>query len=174
MTATLAESVNGIRVTQGFVRQETNAGLFRSLLADHSRYNIALARTSAILTPLLELNSQFFVAILLLFGGWRVFHDDMTIGDLITFFLLANQFFSPIAIIGNQYNQALIAMAGAERVFRLIDAPPDWEGRSARARPPAARSARRVLRRTARPHGCAWSSATSRLATIPRGRCCTT
>jgi ATP-binding cassette subfamily B protein len=71
VTATLAESVNGIRVTQGFVRQETNAGLFRSLLADHSRYNIALARTSAILTPLLELNSQFFVATLLMFGGWR-------------------------------------------------------------------------------------------------------
>ena len=93
VTATLAESVSGIRVTQGFVRQETNAGLFRSLLADHSRYNIALARTSAILTPILELNSQFFV---------------------------------PIAIIGTQYNQALVAMAGAERVFRLIDTVPDW------------------------------------------------
>jgi ATP-binding cassette subfamily B protein len=126
ITATLAESVNGIRVTQGFVRQERNAGLFRHLLADHSLFSIALARTSAILTPLLELNSQFFVAILLLFGGWRVFHGDMGVGDLITFFLLANQFFAPIAIIGNQYNQALIAMAGAERVFRLIDTKPDW------------------------------------------------
>jgi ATP-binding cassette subfamily B protein len=127
VTATLAESVNGIRVTQGFVRQETNAGLFRQLLADHARYNIALARTSAILTPLLELNSQFFVAMLLLVGGWRVFHGDMSTGSLITFFLLANQFFAPLAIIGNQYNQALVAMAGAERVFRLIDVPPDWE-----------------------------------------------
>lgn len=126
VTATLAESVNGIRVTQGFVRQTTNAGLFRTLLADHSLYNIALARTSAILTPLLELNSQFFVAILLMFGGWRVFHGDMTMGALITFFLLANQFFAPIAIIGTQYNQALVAMAGAERVFKLIDAVPDW------------------------------------------------
>ena len=126
VTATLAESVSGIRVTQGFVRQETNAGLFRSLLADHSRYNIALARTSAILTPILELNSQFFVATLLMFGGWRVFHGDMSIGALITFFLLANQFFAPIAIIGTQYNQALVAMAGAERVFRLIDPVPDW------------------------------------------------
>ena len=127
VTATLAESVNGIRVTQGFVRQETNAGLFRNLLADHAKYNIALARTSAILTPLLELNSQFFVATLLMFGGWRVFHGDMSMGGLITFFLLANQFFAPISIIGNQYNQALIAMAGAERVFRLIDVKPDWE-----------------------------------------------
>ena len=127
VTATLAESVNGIRVTQGFVRQETNAGLFRNLLADHARYNIALARTSAILTPLLELNSQFFVATLLMVGGWRVFHGDMSMGSLITFFLLANQFFAPIAIIGNQYNQALMAMAGAERVFRLIDVVPEWE-----------------------------------------------
>ena len=127
VTATLAESVNGIRVTQGFVRQQTNAGLFRTLLADHSRYSIALARTSAILTPLLELNSQFFVAILLLFGGWRVYHGYMDVGALITFFLLANQFFAPIAVIGNQYNQALVAMAGAERVFRLIDTKPDWE-----------------------------------------------
>ncbi len=126
VTATLAESVNGIRVTQGFVRQQTNAGLFRNLLADHSRFSIALARTSAILTPLIELNSQFFVAILLMFGGWRVFHGEMGVGDLITFFLLSNQFFAPIAVIGNQYNQALVAMAGAERVFRLIDAKPDW------------------------------------------------
>lgn len=127
VTATLAESVNGMRVTQGFVRQETNAGLFRSLLNDHSRYNIALARTSAILMPLLELNSQFFISILLMLGGWRTFHGYMEMGDLIQFFFLANIFFAPIQIIGNQYNQALIAMAGTERVFRLMDAKPDWE-----------------------------------------------
>lgn len=127
VTATLAESVNGMRVTQGFVRQQTNAGLFRNLLADHARYNIALARTSAILVPLLELNSQFFIAVMLLLGGWRTFHGQMEIGDLIQFFFMANFFFAPIATIGNQYNQALIAMAGAERVFRLIDAKPDWE-----------------------------------------------
>lgn len=127
VTATLAESVNGIRVTQGFARQATNAGLFRGLLADHARYNIALARTSAILTPLLELNSQFFISALLLLGGWRALHGDMEMDTLIKFFLLANTFFAPIQIIGNQYNQALVSMAGAERVFRLLDAKPDWE-----------------------------------------------
>src|SRR4051812_16343760 len=74
VTATLAESVNGIRVTQGFVREQTNAGLFRGLLTDHSRYSVELARTSAFLIPLLELNSQFFVSILLIFGGWQVLY----------------------------------------------------------------------------------------------------
>ncbi len=127
VTATLAESINGIRVTQGFVRQQTNAGLFRSLLADHSRYNMGAARSSAIMVPLLELNSQFFVAILLLLGGWRVLEGHSSIGVLITFFLFANQFFAPIQVLGNLYNQALVAMAGAERVFKLLDAKPDWE-----------------------------------------------
>jgi len=127
VTATLAESINGIRVTQGFVRQETNAGLFRSLLTDHSRYSVDLARTSGLLVPLLELNSQFFIAILLIFGGWRTFHGYMQVADLILFFLMANQFFAPIQNLGIQYNQALIAMAGAERVFRLLDLKPDWE-----------------------------------------------
>jgi ATP-binding cassette subfamily B protein len=126
VTATLAESVNGIRVTQGFVREETNAGLFRRLLADHSRHNLNLARASATLNPILELNSQFFVAALLLLGGWRALHGDMSVEALIKFFFFANLFFSPVTVLGNQYNQALVAMAGAERVFRLIDREPEW------------------------------------------------
>ncbi len=127
VTATLAESVNGIRVTQGFVRQDTNAGLFRGLLADHSKYNVALARTSAVLIPLLELNSQFFVSILLVLGGWQVLHQGTEVRVLIEFFLFANQFFAPLQVLGNQYNQALVAMASAERVFKLLDMKPDWE-----------------------------------------------
>jgi len=42
------------------------------------------------------------------------------------FFFLANLFFEPVQVIGNQYNQALAAMAGGERFFRLIDLPPEW------------------------------------------------
>ena len=133
VTATLAESVNGIRVTQGFVRQDTNAGLFRSLLSDHSRYNIALARTSAVLAPILELNSQFFVATLLVVGGWRIFHHGMEPTDLIMFILLSNFFFSPFTIIANQYNQGLVAMASAERIFYIVDMKPDWEDEPAAA-----------------------------------------
>jgi ATP-binding cassette subfamily B protein len=126
VTANIAESVNGIRVTQGFVREDLNAGLFRELIHDHARTNIALARSSARLLPLLDLNSQFFIAILLILGGWRTLEGDMALGDLITFFFLANLFFSPLQTLGNLYNNALIAMASAERVFQLIDRTPEW------------------------------------------------
>lgn len=132
VTARLAEAVNGIRVTQGFVREERNAELFHDLVADHAEYNMRAARHEAALLPLLEFNSQLFVAALLVVGGYRVLHPDVaaSAGDLIRFFFLANIFFSPIQMLGNQYNHALTAMAGAERVFALLDTVPQWSDRN--------------------------------------------
>jgi len=49
------------------------------------------------------------------------------VGDLVMFFFLANLFFDPVQAIGNQLNQALMAMAGAERLFRMLDQPPVWQ-----------------------------------------------
>lgn len=129
LTSTLAESINGVRVTQGFVREEVNQVLFRNLLDWHGQNVIKAVRMEATLLPLLEFNSQMFIAALLLVGGYRVLTPeiDMPPGDLIRFFFLANIFFNPIQLLGNQYNQALTAMAGAERVFALLDRTPEWE-----------------------------------------------
>jgi ATP-binding cassette subfamily B protein len=129
VTATLAESVTGIRVTQGFVRQDVNAGLFTDLIRDHSDYNLGVARASGVFLPMLELNSQIFAAALIVIGGYRVLSPaiHMNVGTLIQFFFLANMFFSSVQPIGQQFSQALTAMAGAERVFRLLDTRPDWE-----------------------------------------------
>lgn len=129
VTATLAESVLGIRVTQGFVRQQENARLFSELVTDHSRYNTAVMRTHGLFLPLIELNTQIFVAMLLVIGGWRVLTDGTSsdVGELVGFFFMANVFFAPLTILGNQYNQAMTAMAGAERLFALLDREPDWQ-----------------------------------------------
>jgi ATP-binding cassette subfamily B protein len=126
VTASVSEAVGGIRVTQGFSREAQNAGIFRELIADHSEFNIGAARNSAIFTPLLELNAQFFTAALLIAGGWRAMHVGMPIGDLIMFLFLAALFFQPFQALGNQYGTALAAMAGAERIFSLFDTPPAW------------------------------------------------
>ncbi len=128
VVATLAESVIGVRVTQGFVRQGENARVFADLVEDHSAYNTKVLRTQGVFVPLLELNSQIFIAVLLLVGGYRVLMVDAgtSVGDMVAFFFMANLFFSPISVLGNQYNQAMTAMAGAERVFSFLDTPPDW------------------------------------------------
>jgi ABC-type multidrug transport system fused ATPase/permease subunit len=127
VTATLAESVSGIREIQGFVRQDVNGGLFGQLIYDHSKVNMDAARQSAVFQPLLEFNGQLFLSILLVVGGYQALAREVELDALIQFFFLSNSFFFAIPAIGNQYNQALTAMAGAERVFRLLDAEPDWQ-----------------------------------------------
>ncbi len=131
LASTLAESVGGIRVTQAFVRQEINAGFFRKLVELHGENNVGVARASAVFIPLLQMKSQLFLGVMALFGGYGALRGHgwlhMEVGDLVMFFFLANFFFDPVQVIGNQYNQALGAMAGAERYFRLLDLQPEWE-----------------------------------------------
>jgi ATP-binding cassette, subfamily B, bacterial len=126
VTATLAESVTGIREIQGFVRQDVNGGLFGQLIYDHSKYNMGAARHHALFLPLLEFNGQLFLSILLVVGGYRTLGGQVPLESLIQFLFLSNAFFAAIPVLGNQYNQALTAMAGAERVFTLLDTAPEW------------------------------------------------
>ena len=127
VTSTVSESVSGIRVTQGFARQDYNAEMFHDLVADHATYNINQVKVQSVYGPILDFNNQFFIALLLIVGGWQVVMRGADPGILIKFFAMSNSFFGPINIIGNQYNAALTAMAGAERVFQLLDTKPDWE-----------------------------------------------
>jgi ATP-binding cassette subfamily B protein len=149
LTSTLAESVSGIRVTQAFVRQEINAGFFRKLVNLHGENNVGVARASAVFIPLLQMKSQLFLGAMALVGGYGAleWHGalHMEAGDLVMFFFLANLFFEPVQVIGNQYSQALAAMAGAERYFRLLDREPGWrEAPSAVAMPRVRGGALRV------------------------------
>ena len=117
LTSTLAESVGGIRVTQAFVRQDINAGFFFQLVNLHGANNVGVARASAVFIPLLQLKSQLFLAATAFLSGYGALRWQgwlhMDSGDLVMFFFLANFFFDPVQLIGNQYNQALSAMAGA-------------------------------------------------------------
>jgi ATP-binding cassette subfamily B protein len=113
------------------VRQEINAGFFRKLVNVHGENNVGVAHASAVFIPLLQMKSQLFLGAMALLGGYGAlrWHGwlHMEVSDLVTFFFLANFFFDPVQVIGNQYNQALSAMAGAERFFRLIDMEPEWQ-----------------------------------------------
>ena len=145
VTSTLAESVTGVRVTQGYVREDINGGLFRQLMELHSRNNMEVARHQSIFVPMLEFNGQLFIATLLAIGGAQALGHRTEIRSLVQFLFLANSFFNPIPMLGNLYSQALTAMAGAERVFKLLDTPPAWSD-PPDARPPPRLAGRVELR----------------------------
>ncbi len=141
LASTLAESVGGIRVTQAFVRHEINAGFFRKLVNVHGDNNVGVARASAVFVPLLQMKSQLFLGLMALLGGYGALQwhgwAHVAVGDLVMFFFLANLFFEPVQVLGDRYNQALTAMAGGERLYRLLDQEPEWrDSPTARPLPP--------------------------------------
>lgn len=128
ISATMAESVSGVRVTQSFSRQDINDQLFHDLVEDHARYNFDAAKAGGQFVPALELCSQAFLAALLVIGGYRALQPDiaMPVGRMIQFFFLAGLFFQPITVLGQLFNEALTAMAGAEKLFHVLDTQPAW------------------------------------------------
>ncbi len=128
LTGSLAESVRGMRVIQGFTRQRRGEELFAAHVDRVSADNVALASESALYGPLLDLGSQFFIAAMLVVGGYGALHHfaGMDVGSLIAFFFLPALFFQSLQQLGSLYTQTLTSLAGAERVFQLIDLQPAW------------------------------------------------
>ena len=128
VTSCVAESIRGVQVTQAAGREAENAARFHELVSFHGENNVRAARAAGIFLPMLELSSQLFLAVMLIVGGYRVLTPGagMSLGDLVQFVFLANIFFLPVQVLGEQYNQALVAMAGAERIRQLLATEPQW------------------------------------------------
>jgi ATP-binding cassette subfamily B protein len=128
LTGSLAESVKGMRVIQGFVRQREGDVRYDGLIRHHADNNVGLAHESSLYLPLLDLHSQIFLAAMLTVGGYGALHGlaGMEIGSLIAFFFLPSLFFQSLQHLGTLYTQAITALASAERVFQLLDLRPEW------------------------------------------------
>ena len=128
LTGNLAESVRGMRVIQGFTRQRRGEEIFGGYVRKLADDNVALASESALYVPLLDLGSQLFIAAMLVVGGYGALHGfaGMQIGSLVAFFFLPALFFQSLQQLGTLYTQTVASMAGAERVFQLIDLQPEW------------------------------------------------
>ena len=128
ITGRLAESVRGMRVIQGYSRQAKNDEIYEDLVRKHADNNVGLAHETSLYVPLIELNSQVFVAALLAVGGYGALHGyaGMEIGSLIAFFFLPNLFFDSLQRVSQLHTQAITSLAGAERVFRMLDLKPEW------------------------------------------------
>lgn len=124
LTANIAETVAGIRVTQGFAREAVNAGLFRNLLAKHRANNMRAAVVHGLYSPVFDLCFQALAVACLVVGAWRMASGDMAVADLIGFLMYAGAFFGVANIIVDLFGTTMQAMAGAERFFGLLDTRP--------------------------------------------------
>ena len=98
-----------------------------------------------LLMPLTNVLGNFFVIVLAGLGGWLALQGLVTVGIIATFINYGQNFINPLRQLANLYNSIQAALAGAERVFEIIDTPPESR-RCARCPPAGDRARRRALR----------------------------
>lgn len=124
LTAYISESLNGMKITQSFAREEVNQGIFNDLCRKCKQVWIRAVNINNIIWPVVDNLSTLGVALVYMAGiAWL--GDGMggtvTIGTLVAFAGYIWRFWAPIQNFGNFYNSMVTTGAYVERIFELLD-----------------------------------------------------
>lgn len=137
MNANLNESINGIRVTQAFNRQEKNIERFGRINQWNRNANVRAIKLDNLIWPLFDLVGVMGTALLVYVGAVQLNAGLVTIGVITAFIQYLWRFWAPISTLSRVYSQVLSAMASAERVFEFLDTAPEvQDAPSAKPLPP--------------------------------------
>jgi ATP-binding cassette subfamily B protein len=131
VNADLQESISGVREVQAFGREEANIESFREVNAANRDANIQAVAITATLSPTLEALGYLAIAIVvgvggvLLLRGQDLFGTTISLGLIITFLAYVQRFNQPIQQVSTLWTNLQSAVAGAERIFGLLDTQPD-------------------------------------------------
>jgi ATP-binding cassette subfamily B protein len=123
--ATLQETLAGIRVVQGFGRQEPSERVFRRVNDEYRHANMATIKLSGVYFPGVELLSGIGTAIILYFGSTQVLDQELSVGVMVAFVGYLSSFFDPIQQLSQLYNTFQSAMAALEKIFGVLDTEPE-------------------------------------------------
>jgi ATP-binding cassette, subfamily B, multidrug efflux pump len=131
VNANLEESISGVREVQAFGREEANIESFRQTNASNRDANIRAVSFTAALSPALEALGYLAVAVVTIVGGLALLHGRglfgtaISLGVIITFLNYVQRFNQPVQQISVLWANLQSAVAGAERIFGLLDTAPD-------------------------------------------------
>ncbi len=125
LNSTIEENVSGQRVVKAFRRGEAAVEAFNT--DNNATYKAGVyANTYAfLLMPLMNQIGNLFIIVLAGLGGYLALQEIVTVGLIATFIAYSRQFLMPVRHLSNMYNSIQSALAGAERVFEIIDTRPD-------------------------------------------------
>jgi ABC-type multidrug transport system fused ATPase/permease subunit len=122
----LADDLSGIDVIRAFGRQQAFAERFRQALLGWLRAGNRSVLFNAFYAPVLGVLAAVVTALLLWLGGRDAFAAvGVTIGTLTAFVLIFARFFTPLVNLGDEWQTVQGALAGAERVFAVLELPTD-------------------------------------------------
>ena len=123
LNGVMEESISGEKVVKAFRRNESAISAFRQANQAVFRAGVYANSYALLLMPLSNVLGNFFVIVLAGLGGWLALQGLVSIGIIATFITYGKNFVSPLQQLANMYNSIQAALAGAERVFEVIDAP---------------------------------------------------
>ncbi len=125
LNAYIHESINGIKITQAFVREEENKQIFEEVSDSYRGSWMKAVRIQFLLWPSIENISVLTVSLVYIVGISSIANGGVTVGSLVAFIGYIWMFWAPLANIGNFYNAIINAMAYLERIFETIDEKPE-------------------------------------------------
>lgn len=123
MNAYVHESINGIKVTQSFSREDENMRIYKDVCKQYSDAWMYSVKLNFLVWPSIDIISVASVALIYLFGI-LIFDSSIKVGVLVAFIGYVWRFWAPITNIGNFYNTIINAMAYLERIFETMDEKP--------------------------------------------------
>jgi len=127
----LEEMYSGQRVILAFGQQESMLARFDQVNEMAKKTGIQAQNYAMLVPPLIGILSNANIAIVAGLGGWLTLHGWASVGTIATFISYSRTFANPLRFLGDLYNQIQSAIAGAERVFELIDQPPEQDASDA-------------------------------------------
>ena len=124
VSATLQESLSGMRIVQAFVGEYREKSRFSGVATTELRASLRADQLASIFLPGIDIISQIGTAIVIGVGGLRVLDGDMSAGTLVAFLLYLNLFFDPIRDLAMRLDQFQEAAAAGERILSVLDTQP--------------------------------------------------
>ena len=121
MNGTVEEIVNGYRTVVAYNEQEHSSERFCSVSDKLTKAGIRTEVCSGIMGPLMNCIGNIGFVVIAAFGGYFAIHGLISVGVISAFIVYAKQFSRPINEIAQIYGQLQSAIAGAERVFQVLD-----------------------------------------------------
>ena len=125
LNSVLEESISGQRVIKAFRRNDTAIEAFRTHNQEVYRAAVYANSYALLLMPLTNQLGNLFVIAIAGLGGWLALEGLVSVGMIVTFISYGRNFINPLRQLSNVYNAIQAALAGAERVFEIIDTPPE-------------------------------------------------
>ena len=129
LSGKLQDNLSGVHEIQSFGKEDFETVRFGDKVFQHVTAMLDALRSSAIFHPTIEFISSLGTVLVVAVGGVMAYQGRVDVEDIVSFLLYLNLFYQPVAGLASLMENMQQAMAGAERVFTILDTEPEIRDR---------------------------------------------